>query len=132
MTSTNRQSQNFVEHQQAGYRPEENSRSYAMMNDVPFTNNEISHEQQIVYSNAPVYYQSTNNTQSYVYPQQLSNNQIVNQYPSTSLTAHHYQQQNIPSLTNIPLSLWYNSREHIPTCTSNKRYYHHINHPFHQ
>ncbi|CAF4559498.1 unnamed protein product, partial [Rotaria sp. Silwood1] len=83
-----------MEQQQPAYVPEENPRVYTMLSNVsPTTNNEIPYEQQIVYYNPPVNYQTFNNAQSYPYPQQLLNGQIVNQFSSNNLAAKQHQQQ---------------------------------------
>ena len=106
MTSTDGQAHNYIEQRQPVYMSDENVRSYAVMYNVPLsTNSEIAQEQQIVYNTAPIQYQPLNNTQSYVYPQQLSNNQAVNQYATTCVSDQHYQHNNIPMYTNIPLAL---------------------------
>jgi hypothetical protein len=96
--STSRQNNNFVDYQQPVYMLDENSRIYAVMNNVPLaSSNEISQEQQIVFHKAPMNYQPINNQQTYVYPQQLPNSQIGNQYSSSSLIAQHNQQQQVSS-----------------------------------
>jgi hypothetical protein len=60
--STSRQNNNFVDHQQSVYIIDENSRIYAVMNNIPLVSKkEISQAQQMVYRNAPVNYQPINN-----------------------------------------------------------------------
>jgi hypothetical protein len=75
-----------------------------MMKNVPLTtNSECIQEQQIVYGSMPVNYTPINNQQSILYPQQLPNNQIVNQYSSNNLPAQHHQHQHqIPVYASIP------------------------------
>ena len=93
-----------MEQQQPGYAPEENPRTYTMLTNVlPTTgiNNEIPHEQQIVYYNPPVNYQKMNNTQSYLYPQQVPNGQIINPLSSNYLSAQYNQQQHALSTINM-------------------------------
>ncbi|CAF2908456.1 unnamed protein product [Rotaria sp. Silwood2] len=86
---------------------------YAVMNNVSLApNDEISHEQQIVYYNAPVNYQPINNQQPYVYLQQLPNSHTVNQYSSASSTAQHNQQQPGSSFISIPPPLMQQSMIH--------------------
>ena len=85
--------------------PEENPRIYTMLTNVlSTTNNEISHEQQIVYYNPSVNHQTTNNSQSYLYPQHVPNSQIVNQFSSNNLAAHHHQQQHSSPWINMTAS----------------------------
>ncbi len=84
---------------------EEKSRMYTVMNNIPLTtNDEVLQEQQIVYCNTPMNYQQINNPQPYIYPLQLPNSQIVNQYATTSISApyRHHQQQHMSSSINIP------------------------------
>ena len=70
-------------------------------NILPTTNNEVSHEQQIVYFNPPDNHQTTNNPQSYFYSYHVPNSQIVNQFSSNNLAAHHDQQQHSSCWINM-------------------------------
>jgi len=55
--------------QQPVYDSDGNLRTYTMLTNIPLpTNNEIPQEQQIVYYNPPVNYQTSNNPQQYPYP----------------------------------------------------------------
>ena len=85
------------------YAPDENPRTYTMLTTIPpnTTNNEIPHEQQIVYYNPPVNHQTINNSQSYLHPQHIPNGQIGNQFSSNYLSAQHAQQQHPSSLINM-------------------------------
>ena len=86
------------------YALEENPRAYTMLTNVlPTTciNNEIPHEQQIVYYNPPVNYQTINNPQSYLYPQHVPNGQIVNPLSSNYLSTQHNPQQHSLSTINM-------------------------------
>ena len=75
---------------------------YTMLTNVlPTINNETSYEQQIVHYNPSVNPPTTNNPQSYLYPQHVPNGQIVNQFSSDNLTAHHHQQQLSSSWINM-------------------------------
>jgi hypothetical protein len=86
MSTVGRQTFGLVDNQQPVQGSEENPRIYALLNNVPiFSNSQSLHEQQIIYYSNPLNYQHlTNNPQHYVYPQQLSNNQIVNHYTTSS------------------------------------------------
>ncbi|CAF4743133.1 unnamed protein product, partial [Rotaria sp. Silwood2] len=75
-------------------------------------NNEISQEQQSVYYNAPVNYNSLNNQQPYVYTQQLPHNYTVNPYSSAVSAAQHNRQQPGSSFTSIPPPLMQQSMIH--------------------
>ena len=91
-----------MDRQQPEYSPDENPRMYTMLTDVPSViNNEIPHEQQIVYYNPPMNYQTGNIPQPYLYPQQLANSQIINQYLAASVAAQHHQQQHTSSSINM-------------------------------
>ena len=91
-----------MEQQQPVCVPEENPRIYRMLtNEPPTANNGISHEQQIVYYNPLVNHQTTNNPQSYLYPQHVPNGQIVNQFSSNNSAAHRHQQQYSSSWINM-------------------------------
>ena len=74
-----------------------------LTNALPTTciNNEIPHEQQIVYYNLPVNYQTMNNPQSYLSPQHVPNGQIVNPLSSNYLSAQYNQQQHSLSTINM-------------------------------
>ena len=76
-----------------------------LINIPPIINNEMSREQQIVYCNPPANYQTLNHPQGYLYPQQVSNGQIVNQFSPANLTAQHHQQQYIAPPINMPHTL---------------------------
>jgi hypothetical protein len=87
-----------MDQQQPGYTYDENSRTYTSLTNVPLsTNNEIPHEQQIVYYNPPVNYQPFINPQPYQYQQQVVNDQFVNNLPALNLPAqqYHHQQQTV-------------------------------------
>ena len=89
-----------MDQQQMDCAPDGNQRTYTLLSNVPQDLNEgFSHEQQIVYYKPPVNYQTVNNPQAYMYPQQIPNNQIVNQFPSVNMGAqlHHHQQQHFVS-----------------------------------
>jgi hypothetical protein len=105
MTSLIEQDNNLVDYQQPVLMPEENSRRYAVMNNVPLcSSNVIAQEQQIVYVNAPVNDHPIDNQSYDGYQQQLTRGQICKQYVSTNSTAQHNQQQ-VSSVMNMPPSL---------------------------
>ncbi len=54
-------------------------------------NSELVREQQIVYYNPSVNYQTFNNQQPYQYPHQLPMSQTVNQFESVGLTEQNNQ-----------------------------------------
>ena len=62
-----------------------------LTNIPPIINNEMSHEHQIVYYNPPANYQPLNHPQGYLYPQQVSNGQTVNQFSPANLAAQYHQ-----------------------------------------
>src|SRR5579871_2053943 len=102
MSSSSRQINNGINHQQPVYLAEENSRIYTVMNNVPLTaSNGFTQEQQIAYCNPPVNYLMSNNPQSYVYQQQVPSNQLINQFSSSDITTQQQQQLLRPSL-NMP------------------------------
>lgn len=83
---------------------DENMRAYTSvnMNNVSLVpNNDANSEQQIVYLNHPMNYQPISNAQPFMYQQQMSNGQLINQY-STANPMMHQQYRNVLSVANIP------------------------------
>ena len=110
MTSASHTIHNTMDNQQPVSSVNESSRVYTVLTDIPLaTNGEILHEQQIVYYNPPANGQTINNHQGYLYPYQLLNNQIVNQYTGVGLTTQQQHQHQQPhttpliSMSNTPI-----------------------------
>jgi hypothetical protein len=121
MTSSGQKILSGVDQQHPANDSEENAHMYAVMNNVPFTiNNEIPQEQQIVYCNPPMSYQLNNNPQPYVYPQQLSNNQIVNHYVTTSMSVPYQQQEQQQHYVSSSINI-------LPSCAQQSMLHTNIN-----
>ena len=93
--------------QQPVYMSDENSCSHGALNDIiPAFNNNSAEEQQVIYYTSAANIQPMNISQSYVYVQQLPNNQTANQSVPARIIAHHEtQHQQLISSNNIATNI---------------------------